>query len=257
MMKHHLFTPPGQQALEAVMQRRPLLAFDFDGTLAPIVTRPDDARVSIGVAQRLAQLAAHLPVAIVTGRSVDDVAPRLGFDPHYIIGNHGAEDPEQPQLPPEVYTALTDQLNVLRVKIEGNADALASAGIQVEDKRHSLALHYRLARDRDAALITIETLLRGLDPALSSFGGKCVVNVVAADAPDKGDAVAMLVKRSQSGAALFIGDDLNDESVFESAEPHWLTVRIGREDPLSRARYYLDTHSEVATMLQKMLALLR
>ncbi|WP_290659708.1 trehalose-phosphatase [Aquabacterium sp.] len=256
-MKHHLFTPPGQLALEAVMQRRPLLAFDFDGTLAPIVTKPDDARVSIGVAQRLAQLAEHLPVAIVTGRSVDDVAPRLGFDPHYIIGNHGAEDPEQPQLPPEVYTALTDKLNALRVKIEAHEAALSSVGIQVEDKRHSLALHYRLARDRDAALVTIETLLRGLDPALTSFGGKCVVNVVAADAPDKGDAVAMLVKRSQSGAAMFTGDDLNDESAFESAEPHWLTVRIGREDPLSRARYYLDTHSEVATMLQKMLALLR
>ncbi len=256
-MKHHLFTPAGQQALEAVMQRRPLLAFDFDGTLAPIVTRPDDARVSIGVAQRLEQLAEHLPVAIVTGRSVDDVAPRLGFDPHYIIGNHGAEDPEQPELPPEVYLALTDKLNALRLKIQSNSDGLTSAGVQVEDKRHSLAFHYRLARDRDAALVTIETLLRGLDPALTSFGGKCVVNVVAADAPDKGDAVARLVARSQSSAAMFIGDDLNDESVFESAQPHWLTVRIGRDDPLSRARFYLDTHAEVATMLQKMLALLR
>lgn len=256
-MKHHLFTPPGQQALEAVMRLRPLLAFDFDGTLAPIVTKPDDARVPLGVAQRLQQIAEHLPVAIVTGRRVDDVAPRLGFDPHYIIGNHGAEDPEHPELAPEVYLALTDKLNALRLKIEDGADALASAGIQVEDKRHSLAFHYRLARDRDAALITIETLLRGLDPALSSFGGKCVVNVVAAGAPDKGDAVAMLVQRSGSQAAMFTGDDLNDESVFESAQPHWLTVRIGREDPLSHARFYLDTHSEMATMLQKMLALVR
>ena len=255
-MKHHLFTPTGQQALDAVMQRRPLLAFDFDGTLAPIVTRPEDARVSLGLAQRLAQLADHWPVAIVTGRSVDDVAPRLGFDPHFIIGNHGAEDPKQPELRPDVYLALTDQLNVLRRKIAHHEADLATAGIHVEDKRHSLALHYRLARDRDAALVTIETLLRGLDPALSSFGGKCVVNVVAANAPDKGDAVASLVKRTHSGAAVFIGDDLNDESVFERAEPHWLTVRIGRDDPLSRARFYLDAQSEVATMLQKMLAAL-
>lgn len=256
-MKHHLFTPPGQQALEAVMQRKPLLAFDFDGTLAPIVTRPDDARVSIGVAQRLEQLASHLPVAIVTGRRVDDVAPRLGFDPHFIIGNHGAEDPERPELPPEVYVALTEKLNVLRERINAHEAGLASAGIQVEDKLHSLAFHYRLARDRDAALVTIETLLRGLDPALSTFGGKCVVNVVAADAPDKGDAVASLVARTGAGAAVFTGDDLNDESVFEKAEPHWLTVRIGRDDPLSHARFYLDTHSEVATMLQMMVATLR
>jgi trehalose 6-phosphate phosphatase len=256
-VKHHLFTPPGQQALEAVMRRKPLLAFDFDGTLAPIVTRPDDARVSIGVAQRLEQLANHLPVAIVTGRRVDDVAPRLGFDPHYIIGNHGAEDPERPELPPEVYVALTEKLNVLRQKINQHEAELALAGIQVEDKLHSLAFHYRLARDRDAALVTIETLLRDMDPALTSFGGKCVVNIVAANAPDKGDAVTSLVARTGSGAAVFTGDDLNDESVFERAPPHWLTVRIGRDDPLSHARFYLDTHAEVATMLQMMVTALR
>ena len=72
----HLFSQQGLQALDAVMRLHPLLAFDFDGTLAPIVTLPDDARVSIGVAQRLDQLARHLPVAIVTGRSVADVALR-------------------------------------------------------------------------------------------------------------------------------------------------------------------------------------
>ncbi|MDE2432779.1 MAG: trehalose-phosphatase, partial [Burkholderiales bacterium] len=71
----HLFSPQGHHSLSTVMQLKPLLAFDFDGTLAPIVPRPDDAKVSISIANKLAQLAERLPVAIVTGRSIADVQP--------------------------------------------------------------------------------------------------------------------------------------------------------------------------------------
>src|SRR5690242_16341081 len=88
----HLFSTEGEQALEAVMRQRPLLAFDFDGTLAPIVARPDEAHVPLEVSHGLAELAQALPVAVITGRSVADVRPRLGFEPRYVVGNHGAED---------------------------------------------------------------------------------------------------------------------------------------------------------------------
>jgi trehalose 6-phosphate phosphatase len=72
---------------------------------------------------------------------------------------------------------------------------------------------------------------------------------------DKGDALASLVRRSGAGAAVFVGDDVNDEAVFMRPEPHWLTVKIGREDPLSRAMFFLDSDAELAVMLQKMLAM--
>jgi trehalose 6-phosphate phosphatase len=74
-----------------VLKREPLLAFDFDGTLAPIVDRPQDARVPEPVAQCLQELGSRCAVAIITGRSVEDVKPRLGFAPQFIVGNHGAE----------------------------------------------------------------------------------------------------------------------------------------------------------------------
>ncbi|MES2887652.1 MAG: trehalose-phosphatase [Pseudomonadota bacterium] len=246
----HLFTPPGEQALAAVLSLQPLLAFDFDGTLAPIVARPDDAKVSAAVAQQLRQLAVLRPVAIVTGRMVADVRPRLGFEPHYIIGNHGAEDPENP-LPPLSGVALDG----LRQRILMQGQALQDAGVSVEDKGYSLALHYRLARDRELAQVSIQSVLEGIegDPRLQTFGGKCVMNVVVAGAPDKGDAVLTLVQRTGVQAAVFIGDDLNDEAVFERAPVHWLTVRIGRDDPRSQAKFFLDSHAEVALFLGKML----
>lgn len=248
----HLFSPEGERALAAVIALKPLLAFDFDGTLAPIVARPGDAQVSLPNAALLRRLSALQPVAIVTGRRVADVVSRLGFEPHYIIGNHGAEDPA---------TGLSEDLGLsfalLRTRIDLERHDLRHAGIDVEDKGYSLALHYRLAPNHRAALARIDALLAGLDPRLKAFGGRYVVNVVAVDAPDKGDAVAALVVRTDVQAALFVGDDVNDEAVFEraqSSEPHWLTVRIGRDYPRSRAGFFLHGHDEIDRLLDKLLA---
>ena len=246
----HLLTPEGERALQAVMRLRPLLAFDFDGTLAPIVARPDEAKVPESVSRGLAELARDLPVAIITGRSVADVRTRLGFEPQYVIGNHGAEDPTVPRPAP-----AGQPLDALRQRIAAHAGDLAAAGVSVEDKRLSLALHYRLARDPGAALVSIEALLQGIEPSLKRFGGKCVVNVLAEGLPDKGDALAVLLRRANAQAAVFVGDDVNDEAVFLRARAPSLTIRIGDDDPLSRAMFFLDSQAQLALVLQRMLAL--
>lgn len=247
----HLFTPAGEAALAAILRRRPLLAFDFDGTLAPIVARPDDARISQAVSSRLRILAARLPVAIVTGRAVSDVRGRLGFEPHYIVGSHGAED----GLDAGAADAQARALDPLRDLLRLRGVNLAAAGIWVEDKVLSIALHYRLARDPTGARGLIDELLAQPGRSVQVFGGKMVVNVMAPDAPDKADAVRALVVRNGASCALFAGDDVNDESVFVSAPPDWLTLRIGRDDPSSRARFFLDSPGEVAMLLERMLVL--
>ena len=218
------------------MRLQPLLAFDFDGTLAPIVTRPNDARISVAVSRGLAQLSEFLPVAIVTGRAVADVAPRLGFEPRYIIGNHGGEDPSG-----ALRRGSVAALDALREKLIARIETLRAAGVEMEDKQYSLALHFRLARNRALASACIERELGDLDPLLKRFGGKLVVNVSPADAPDKGEAVTSLLKQCGSKAAVFVGDDVTDEAVFARAGHDWLTVRIGRDERASLARYFLDS----------------
>jgi trehalose 6-phosphate phosphatase len=262
----HLFTPIGEQALAGILAQQPLLAFDFDGTLAPIVPRPEDARVSAAVAHQLRQLASLRPVAIVTGRTVADVTPRLGFEPHYVIGNHGAEgpwwEPGQPQQESHKsdesgdlldLSSLDSALEPLRERLAQQWQTLSQAGVVVEDKIYSMALHYRLARHRETAIACIESVLQGMPSPLKIFGGKCVVNIMAANAPDKGDAIVRLIERTGVQAAVFVGDDLNDEAAFARATAQWLTVRIGRDDPRSRAHYFLDSHAEVALFLRNML----
>ncbi|HEY6088114.1 MAG TPA: trehalose-phosphatase [Burkholderiaceae bacterium] len=246
----HLFTKKGEAALAATLQRRPLLAFDFDGTLAPIVARPDEARIPTAVAARLSWLVPRLPVAIVTGRSVADVRGRLGFTPRYIVGNHGAEEESDPV----GAAARAGALTPLRDLLGSQGAALAAGGILVEDKGQSIALHYRLSRHREDALTLIRELLSQVPVPLHVFAGKMVVNATAAGAPDKAHAVRALLARSGASCAFFAGDDVNDEPVFASAPPTWLTVRVGRGDPTSRAQFFLDSPHEMVMLIERMLA---
>ena len=86
-----LFSTEGLEALARIARRTTLYAFDFDGTLAPIVERPDDARAAPSTIALLATLGTLVPTAILTGRSVDDLKQRLEFTPLHLVGNHGAE----------------------------------------------------------------------------------------------------------------------------------------------------------------------
>ncbi len=246
----HLSAADGLAALATLMRSRALFAFDFDGTLAPIRPRPADVHVSATIAVRLEKLARVRPVAIVTGRQIADVRDRLGFVPTWIVGNHGAEDDGDAEAAARAAAAL----DPLRERLLVRADGLLGAGVMIEDKRQSLALHYRTAPDREAAATLIDEVLAGFTPALHVFGGKLVVNAVAADAPDKAVAVHRLLARAGAEAAFFAGDDLNDEPVFAAALPGWVTVRIGCERRDSAARFCIDGPQEMAGVLDRMLA---
>jgi len=247
-----LLGPQGLSALTALVRSAALFAFDFDGTLAPIRPRPDDVHVSATIAMRLEKLARLRPVAIVTGRRIDDVRERLGFVPAWIVGNHGAEDDGDPEAGARALRAL----DPLRARLFARGDDLAGAGVVVEDKGQSLALHFRTAPDRAAASALIEDVLAGFTATLHVFGGKLVYNAVAADAPDKAVAVKRLIERAGALAAFFAGDDVNDEPVFAAAQPEWVTVRIGCERRESAARFCIDGPHEMAGVLDRILALM-
>jgi trehalose 6-phosphate phosphatase len=245
----------GEAALAQLAARRPLLAFDFDGTLAPIVNRPEDARLPEATADRLQRLMALTPVAIVTGRRIADARQRLGFEPHHLLGNHGAEDEHA-----DPGDALAPHADPQYRKALGHLDAarpdLHAAGVRIEDKGASIALHYRQADDIARAEAVIDALLGLLGDDIKTFGGKMVVNLSPAGSPDKADAMHTLLRRSGAGSALFAGDDLNDEPVFERAPADWLTLRVGHTMPDSRARWTIDGPEDMVWVLDRLLTLL-
>ena len=245
-----LFSPAGEADLAATVARRPLLAFDFDGTLSPIVARPIDARVPIATLRRLKRLAHRLPTAVISGRAVDDLRHRLGFEPAFIVGNHGAEDAALGHRP-----ELSAALDGMRVRAAACADELHRAGVEVEDKGASMALHYRLAVDRAAAMAVIGRLLQPAEPGLHVFGGKMVVNLVSSAADDKAAALHRIARRAGVHAVVYFGDDVNDETVFAAREPHWLTIRVGADAPESAARYFIDGTREMPRLLDRIILL--
>jgi trehalose 6-phosphate phosphatase len=122
----------------------------------------------------------------------------------------------------------------------------------LEDKGLSLSMHYRQARDAVRAQQTILDACSLLSPPARIFGGKCVVNITPHGAPDKADALLALAQTEGAGTAIFVGDDQNDEAVFERAPAHWLTVRVGL-DPRSAARYYIYHQEEIGLFIDAIL----
>lgn len=247
----HLFGPAGQADLANAVAQRPLLAFDFDGTLAPIVARPADARMPVATLRRLRLVSQHLPVAVISGRALDDLRRRIGIDSAHLVGNHGAEDPHLPQP-----LQLRSELDGVRARLRLAGDELLRAGVAVEDKGVSVALHYRAARDRLAARATIDRALQPLEPGVQVFGGKMVTNVVSAAADDKAASLRRVAARAGVQAVVYLGDDVNDESVFAAKDPHWLTVRVGADAARSEARYFVESPRELPRLLDRVLSLI-
>jgi trehalose 6-phosphate phosphatase len=241
----YAFSPEGVACLAAVFATDPLLAFDIDGTLAPIVARPDEARLPDDVKRCLHELAERTKIAVITGRSVDDARRMLEFEPHYLIGNHGAEGIRGWKARSEGFARTVRGWH----KALERCDALQEAGVTIEDKRYSLSLHYRLARDHPVAVRAIRACVETLSPPAKTIDGKAVVNLLPPDAPDKGAALRALIAQTGARNVLYVGDDDTDETVFGLHLPSVLTVRV-EPNADSAAALFLRDQREVLTLMQ-------
>lgn len=248
----HLLAKSSRTILDELASKRALLAFDFDGTLAPIVEEPDRAYMRASTARALARLALAYPCAIITGRRRGDLLPRVsGIELVHIVGNHGAEWLGEESL---AVSHARRQIRLFRERIENALQRID--GVTIEDKGLSLAVHLRNAACPEKA----EALaLRAIEPIGKAriFGGKRVLNILPLGAPHKGTALAKLVKEVEADAALYIGDDTTDEDAFlNPGVQSFCSVRVAPNGP-SRASYYLDEQGEIDALLDILLELRR
>jgi trehalose 6-phosphate phosphatase len=186
------------------------------------------------------------PCAVISGRPRGDVTDRLaGIDVGAVVGNHGLE-------PGPRVERFARVIATVRPVLESALDG--TRGVDIEDKRYSLALHYRNARRRGEARAAIQRAVLGLPLALRVVPGKLVVNLVPPAAPNKADALIGLRERHRADTAFYVGDDATDEDVFALDQPgRLLSVRIGRSSN-SAARYYLKTQREIDSLLSRLIA---
>lgn len=240
----YLLSKTSRLILAQLAQEQTLCAFDFDGTLAPIVENPDQAILSDRTRRLLGRLAALYPTIILSGRARADLLGRLGGLPlERVFGSHGAErEGPKPKRKP----------HVRRWKAALELELGPVPGLWVEDKGLSLAVHYRQSPRRSEVLRQILRATQMLERA-RVFGGKYVVNIVVDGDPHKGTALVAERDRLRCDSVLYVGDDQNDEDAF-AIGGRIVAVRIGRTSR-SRACYYLRSQSEMDALLEFMVTL--
>jgi trehalose 6-phosphate phosphatase len=261
-------TEAGRAGLAAVLAEpsRAVVAVDFDGTLAPIVERPEDARAAVGAVDALAALCRAVAVcAVVTGRAAGDVVALGGLDAVlglHVLGHYGLEEWVGGQLtsPPPPAGVESARPRV--------ADIVAAAdrGVHVEDKGHALVVHTRPAADPASALSRLAGPLHAVaeDNGLEVVRGRFVLEL-RPPGVDKGLAVRRLTEGQ--GAAVYIGDDLGDLPAYAAVEQRranglpGLTVAsvAGADAPgelAARADLVLDGPDAVVAFLTQLAAAL-
>lgn len=271
-LPHALDRAPALLALRQAAGRM-LVALDFDGTLSPIVKRPEDARLHDAVAEPLRRLVhrSDTVVAIVSGRGLADVRERVAMEGIYYAGNHGFEI-EGPGVD-RVHPAASEARPALESCIEGLESALADeAGTEIEDKQWTLSIHYRRA-ERSGAEGRVRAAIREhcTGPSLRVTEGKKVfevrpdvewhkgkateflLDVVGEEDGEETDRDALRVPGAPRLPAIFVGDDRTDEDAFVVVRDLGGGIVVGDPPPSdTEAIAWLRGPREVAKLIRSL-----
>ena len=242
-----------------------LLALDFDGTLAEIVHDPKDAALPESRLKLLEALnnQPRFAVAVISGRSLEDLKKRVNLPEITYAGDHGLEisGPGFHHIPPEA-----GQFRMTVAEIGGVLESalIGTTGIVFEHKGLSMSIHYRLV-PKNQRPIVLRTIRRITNPYLDGsklrvVKGKQVVNLLPPVNWNKGSALTWLLSLLDSfphkvGGVLpiYIGDDVTDEDAFTTVSGRGFAVRVGSPKSSSRAEYYVKSPDEVEVVLQALL----
>jgi alpha,alpha-trehalase len=249
--------PSALEHLQEVAGRsgRAAVFLDYDGTLTPIVSQPEDAWLSDSTRQTLRELAARGPVAILSGRDLDDVRRRVNIDSIVYAGSHGFDIAGPHGLRREMATEFLPTLDLAEKELHEALDGIS--GARVERKRFSVAAHYRNVNENDLAKMEqavgeVATRHR----KLRRINGKKVYELLPDVAWDKGKAVLWLLEtlglESRSGGIrpIYVGDDRTDEDAFRALEQRGIGILVSEQSQPTAARYSLKNPAEVERFLR-------
>ncbi|MFC2073141.1 trehalose-phosphatase [Chloroflexota bacterium] len=263
----HLFEAWESFASDVRVASHILLLSDYDGTLTPIVRRPEEAILSPEVREKLRALAKKpaFSLGIISGRSLSEVKTLVELAGIYYAGNHGLEI-EGPGL-----EFIQPAVKASQPKIQDLFRQLSSRlgsieGVIVEDKGLSLSVHYRLVKESEEEVvgeifhqITSSQFAEG---KIRVTSGKKVWEVRPPVDWHKGKAVEIIRKEIKTLLELeelltiYLGDDTTDEDAFRIIHrPQGWSIFVGKENPSSKADFFLNSVSEVETFLSRLLDL--
>lgn len=237
--------------------RRCAVFLDYDGTLTPIAALPELATLSGEMQDTVRRVAAAWPTTIVSGRGREDVTALVGLDGINYAGSHGFDiaGPEVPGFFLEVDAALAPVVAEATEELRRRTAQIP--GVSVEDKKFSVAVHYRLAAENrvpEVERIVDEALADR--PKLEKGLGKRVFELRPAREWDKGKAVLWLLDAlgldGPDVVPIHIGDDVTDEDAFRALDGRGVGILVTEIPRPTAARYSLQDTIEVRELLERL-----
>jgi trehalose 6-phosphate phosphatase len=243
-----------------------LFLTDYDGTLTPIVEKPESAIISDLTRQLLCSLSQQkgFIVGVISGRTLADTKEKVNVEGLIYAGNHGFEI-EGPGL--NFVNPISEEIKpYIRMVRQALAMTLGTIkGVFVEDKGITLSVHYRGVEKEKSK--EVETSIENAVKRPVSMGivnvtrGKKVFELKPAVNWDKGKAIQLLMKKYGKGGRfsgllpIYLGDDITDEDGFRAIEKYGngITVLVGPARSESSARYYLNSSEEVQCFMSKLI----
>jgi trehalose 6-phosphate phosphatase len=217
---------------ERMAGKRIAVFLDYDGTLSPIVDRPEDAIISQSMREVVQGLAGRCTVCVVSGRDRAVVQQLMGVDDLVVAGSHGFDiwSPEGGAIEREEGTSFAGMLGRVTDTVR---DQVASVkGALVEPKQSSVAVHYRLVAEHDRPRIDVivNAVLAAEPDALRVTPGKMVYEIQPKIDWDKGRAVLYLLEAlgldGEDVLPLYVGDDITDEHAFQALSGRGIGILV-------------------------------
>lgn len=210
---------------------QPAVFLDYDGTLTPIVDDPATAVLDPDTRDGLRALALRHPVAVVSGRDLDDVRTLVDLDDITFAGSHGFDillaDGTRHRRGDEYRRSLDAAEQVLRARLD------PIPGAQLERKRYALAAHFRRVPSERAeeVPVTVAEVAESY-PDLRVTGGKMIAELRPDLEWDKGRALRLLIELLdlRGCVPVYVGDDLTDEDAFLALPDPGAAVVVRGED---------------------------
>jgi trehalose 6-phosphate phosphatase len=244
-LTRNILSQENRALLKRFARSNVILAFDYDGTLSPIVSDPIRATMRPTTRRLLGQLAGCCPCVVISGRARADIEKHLRtIRVHGIVGNHGVEPW---QATDRLERRVRRWLAILQTRLG------SLHGVKTENKTYSIAIHYRQARQKGK---TLAMILRAsaLLGAARVMGGKQAVNILPRGAPNKGTALERERMRLGCDTAIYVGDDDTDEDAFQAGPPsRLLAIRIGAKAHTSAA-FFLRRQTDIDRFLRALLS---
>ncbi len=235
---------------------------DYDGTLTPITAEPHAAILSESMRGSLIELSHETMLAIVSGRSKDNVEALVAVPDIYYVGNHGF-DIEGPMRNPLRLEVGLEWVSVLeKCYREVQTQLMAIPGVQFEPKKFTVTIHHRFVEPGQFKLV-LEILHQTVSkyPQLKITTGKKVLEIRPNVAWDKGQAVLWVAKQlnllNSESFLLYIGDDITDEDAFYSLPENGTGILVGEHGGKTYADYHLEDTEQVKIFLDHLTQYLR